>query len=139
MLCCPAVMSGSRSGGRFSLRGRDGRKCRIQTRFHWVLVTAKDGNRSAYGCPFDEPCRRDKAMRYFVYLEFDGAPITDGRSSRILPRQQCLEDSLFLFLRREVTGAALDAVYSIGMVAHFDLDEPQDCTWMKKTERHPAR
>ena len=76
-------------------------------------------------------------MRYFVYLEFDGGAYNGWQIQPNSPSiQQCLEESLFLFLRKEVsvTGAGrTDAgVHAAGMVAHFDLDEPQDCTWMKK-------
>ena len=74
-------------------------------------------------------------MRYFIYLEFDGTAYSGWQIQPHSPSvQQCLEESLALFLRKEVsvTGAGrTDAgVHAAQMVAHFDLYEPQDCAWM---------
>lgn len=74
-------------------------------------------------------------MRYFIYLEFDGTAYSGWQIQPHSPSvQQRLEESLALFLRRQVslTGAGrTDAgVHASQMVAHFDLDEPQDCEWM---------
>ena len=74
--------------------------------------------------------------RYFIYLAFNG---TDYCGWQIQPDavsvQEKLEKALSLFLRQEihVTGAGrTDAgVHARLMVAHFDIDEPQDCGWMK--------
>ena len=73
-------------------------------------------------------------MRYFIYLEFDGTAYSGWQIQPHSPSvQQRLEESLALFLRRQVslTGAGrTDAgVHASQMVAHFDLDEPQDCEW----------
>lgn len=75
-------------------------------------------------------------MRYFIYLEFDGTAYSGWQIQPHSPSvQQTLEESLALFLRQSVgvTGAGrTDAgVHASQMVAHFDLDEPQDCAWMK--------
>ena len=74
-------------------------------------------------------------MRYFIYLEFDGSAYSGWQIQPHSPSvQQTLEEALALFLRQEisVTGAGrTDAgVHAAQMVAHFDLDEPQDCSWM---------
>ena len=74
-------------------------------------------------------------MRYFIYLEFDGTAYSGWQIQPHSPSvQQTLEESLALFLRTKVsvTGAGrTDAgVHAAQMVAHFDLDEPQDCAWM---------
>ena len=75
-------------------------------------------------------------MRYFIYLEFDGTAYSGWQIQPHSPSvQQTLEESLFLFLREKVsvTGAGrTDAgVHAQEMVAHFDLESPQDCSWMK--------
>ena len=75
-------------------------------------------------------------MRYFIYLEFDGSAYSGWQIQPHSPSvQQTLERSLALFLRQEVgiTGAGrTDAgVHASEMVAHFDLNEPQDCAWMQ--------
>lgn len=75
-------------------------------------------------------------MRYFIYLEFDGSAYSGWQIQPHSPSvQQTLEQSLALFLRHDVsvTGAGrTDAgVHASEMVAHFDLDEPQDCAWMQ--------
>ena len=75
-------------------------------------------------------------MRYFIYLEFDGSAYSGWQIQPHSPSvQQTLEDALALFLRRNVsvTGAGrTDAgVHASQMVAHFDLDEQQDCAWMQ--------
>lgn len=75
-------------------------------------------------------------MRYFIYLEFDGTAYCGWQIQPSSPSvQQCLEESLSLFLREKVsvTGAGrTDAgVHAALMVAHFDLETPQDCDWMK--------
>jgi tRNA pseudouridine38-40 synthase len=75
-------------------------------------------------------------MRYFIYLEFDGTAYSGWQIQPQSPSvQQTLEEALALFLRRKVavTGAGrTDAgVHASEMVAHFDLDEPQDCAWMQ--------
>ena len=75
-------------------------------------------------------------MRYFIYLEFDGSAYSGWQIQPHSPSvQQTLEQSLALFLRQDVsvTGAGrTDAgVHASEMVAHFDLDEPQDCAWMQ--------
>lgn len=75
-------------------------------------------------------------MRYFIYLEFDGSAYSGWQIQPHSPSvQQTLEEALALFLRREVgvTGAGrTDAgVHASEMVAHFDLDEPQECAWMQ--------
>ena len=74
-------------------------------------------------------------MRYFIYLEFDGSAYSGWQIQPHSPSvQQTLEEALALFLRQNVsvTGAGrTDAgVHASEMVAHFDLDEPQDCGWM---------
>lgn len=75
-------------------------------------------------------------MRYFIYLEFDGSSYSGWQIQPHSPSvQQTLEESLALFLRHNVsvTGAGrTDAgVHASEMVAHFDLDEPQDCSWIQ--------
>ena len=75
-------------------------------------------------------------MRYFIYLEFDGSAYSGWQIQPHSPSvQQTLEEALALFLRHNVsvTGAGrTDAgVHASEMVAHFDLDEPQDCGWMR--------
>ena len=75
-------------------------------------------------------------MRYFIYLEFDGSAYSGWQIQPHSPSvQQTLEEALHLFLRENisVTGAGrTDAgVHASEMVAHFDLDEPQECAWMK--------
>lgn len=75
-------------------------------------------------------------MRYFIYLEFDGGAYSGWQIQPHSPSvQQTIEEALGLFLRRNVsvTGAGrTDAgVHATEMVAHFDLDEPQDCAWME--------
>ena len=75
-------------------------------------------------------------MRYFIYLEFDGSAYSGWQIQPHSPSvQQTLEEALALFLRQNVsvTGAGrTDAgVHASEMVAHFDLDEPQDCDWMR--------
>jgi len=75
-------------------------------------------------------------MRYFIYLEFDGSAYSGWQIQPHSPSvQQTLEEALALFLRQNVgiTGAGrTDAgVHASEMVAHFDLDEPQDCAWMQ--------
>jgi tRNA pseudouridine38-40 synthase len=75
-------------------------------------------------------------MRYFIYLEFDGSAYSGWQIQPHSPSvQQTLEEALALFLRQDVsvTGAGrTDAgVHASEMVAHFDLDEPQDCAWMQ--------
>lgn len=75
-------------------------------------------------------------MRYFIYLEFDGSAYSGWQIQPHSPSvQHTLEESLALFLRHNVsvTGAGrTDAgVHASEMVAHFDLDEPQECAWMK--------
>ena len=75
-------------------------------------------------------------MRYFIYLEFDGTAYSGWQiqphSSSV---QQTIVESLALFLREKisVTGAGrTDAgVHASEMVAHFDLDTPQNCIWMQ--------
>lgn len=74
-------------------------------------------------------------MRYFIYLEFDGSAYSGWQIQPHSPSvQQTLEEALALFLRQNVsvTGAGrTDAgVHAAQMVAHFDLEEPQDCAWM---------
>lgn len=74
-------------------------------------------------------------MRYFIYLEFDGSAYSGWQIQPHSPSvQQTLEEALSLFLRQtvSVTGAGrTDAgVHAAQMVAHFDLNEPQDCDWM---------
>ena len=75
-------------------------------------------------------------MRYFIYLEYDGSAYSGWQIQPHSPSvQQTLEEALALFLRQNVsvTGAGrTDAgVHASEMVAHFDLDEPQDCGWMR--------
>lgn len=75
-------------------------------------------------------------MRYFIYLEFDGSAYSGWQIQPHSPSvQQTLEEALALFLRQNVsvTGAGrTDAgVHASEMVAHFDLDKPQDCGWMR--------
>ena len=75
-------------------------------------------------------------MRYFADIEFDGTAYSGWQIQPHSPSvQQTLEESLFLFLREKVsvTGAGrTDAgVHAQEMVAHFDLESPQDCSWMK--------
>lgn len=71
-----------------------------------------------------------------MFLEFDGTAYSGWQIQPDAPSvQQCLEDSLSLFLRERisVTGAGrTDAgVHAVGMAAHFDTSLPQDCAWMK--------
>ena len=75
-------------------------------------------------------------MRYFIYIEFDGTAYSGWQIQPDSPSvQQTLEEGLSLFLREQVsvTGAGrTDAgVHAQEMVAHFDLENPQDCNWMK--------
>lgn len=75
-------------------------------------------------------------MRYFADIEFDGTAYSGWQIQPHSPSvQQTLEQSLALFLRHDVsvTGAGrTDAgVHAQQMIAHFDLDEPQDCAWIK--------
>lgn len=74
-------------------------------------------------------------MRYFIDLEFDGTAYSGWQIQPHSPSvQQTLEEALALFLRQkvDVTGAGrTDAgVHAARMIAHFDLDAPQDCEWM---------
>jgi tRNA pseudouridine38-40 synthase len=76
-------------------------------------------------------------MRYFIYLSFKG---TDYCGWQIQPNspsvQECVEKSLSLFLRSSINivgaGRTDTGVHARMMVAHFDLQERQDCEWMKK-------
>ncbi|MBO4268319.1 MAG: tRNA pseudouridine(38-40) synthase TruA [Bacteroidaceae bacterium] len=75
-------------------------------------------------------------MRYFMYLEFDGSAYSGWQIQPHSPSvQQRLEEALALFLREDVavTGAGrTDAgVHASEMVAHFDLEAPQECGWMR--------
>lgn len=75
-------------------------------------------------------------MRYFIDLEFDGTAYCGWQTQPHSPSvQQTLEEALRLFLRENisVTGAGrTDAgVHASQMIAHFDLDTPQECGWMK--------
>ena len=75
-------------------------------------------------------------MRYFIYLEFDGTAYSGWQIQPHSPSvQQTLEEALALFLRQkvDVTGAGrTDAgVHAQEMVAHFDLEDAQDCAWIK--------
>lgn len=75
-------------------------------------------------------------MRYFIFLEFDGSAYSGWQIQPHSPSvQQTLEEALALFLREKVsvTGAGrTDAgVHAAEMVAHFDLETPQDCAWMQ--------
>lgn len=75
-------------------------------------------------------------MRYFIYLEFDGSAYSGWQIQPHSPSvQQTLEEALALFLREKVsvTGAGrTDAgVHAAEMIAHFDLETPQDCAWMQ--------
>lgn len=74
-------------------------------------------------------------MRYFADIEFDGTAYSGWQIQPQSPSvQQTLEEALALFLRQkvDVTGAGrTDAgVHAAQMIAHFDLDEPQDPDWM---------
>lgn len=74
-------------------------------------------------------------MRYFIDLEFDGTAYSGWQIQPHSPSvQQTLEEALHLFLRENisVTGAGrTDAgVHASQMIAHFDLEAPQDCGWM---------
>jgi len=75
-------------------------------------------------------------MRYFIYLEFDGSAYSGWQIQPHSPSvQQTLEEALALFLREKVsvTGAGrTDAgVHAAEMIAHFDLETPQDCAWVQ--------
>ena len=75
-------------------------------------------------------------MRYFADIEFDGTAYSGWQIQPHSPSvQQTIEDALALFLRIKVgvTGAGrTDAgVHASQMIAHYDLDEPQDCVWMQ--------
>ncbi|MBR4843202.1 MAG: tRNA pseudouridine(38-40) synthase TruA [Bacteroidaceae bacterium] len=75
-------------------------------------------------------------MRYFADIEFDGTDYSGWQIQQHSPSvQQTIEDALALFLRQkvDVTGAGrTDAgVHASQMIAHFDLEESQDCEWMK--------
>ena len=74
-------------------------------------------------------------MRYFADIEFDGTAYSGWQIQPHSPSvQQTLEESLALFLRCkvDVTGAGrTDAgVHAAQMIAHFDLEAPQDTDWM---------
>ena len=74
-------------------------------------------------------------MRYFADIEFDGTAYSGWQIQPQSPSvQQTLEEALALFLRCkvDVTGAGrTDAgVHAQQMIAHFDLEEPQDPDWM---------
>ena len=74
-------------------------------------------------------------MRYFADIEFDGTAYSGWQIQPQAPSvQQTIEEALALFLRQKVdiTGAGrTDAgVHAVQMIAHFDLDEPQDPDWM---------
>ncbi len=76
-------------------------------------------------------------MRYFADIEFDGTAYSGWQIQPHSPSvQQTLEESLALFLRTkvDVTGAGrTDAgVHAAQMIAHFDLEECQDCEWIKR-------
>ena len=75
-------------------------------------------------------------MRYFADIEFDGTAYSGWQIQPHSPSvQQTIEEALALFLRQKVdiTGAGrTDAgVHAAQMIAHFDLEEPRDCEWMK--------
>lgn len=75
-------------------------------------------------------------MRYFADIEFDGTAYSGWQIQPHSPSvQQTLEEALALFLRQkvDVTGAGrTDAgVHAAQMIAHFDLEECQDCGWIK--------
>ena len=75
-------------------------------------------------------------MRYFADIEFDGTAYSGWQIQPHSPSvQKTIEDALALFLRIKVgvTGAGrTDAgVHASQMIAHYDLDEPQDCVWMQ--------
>ncbi|MBR4810862.1 MAG: tRNA pseudouridine(38-40) synthase TruA [Bacteroidaceae bacterium] len=74
-------------------------------------------------------------MRYFADIEFDGTAYSGWQIQPHSPSvQQTMEEALALFLRQDVsvTGAGrTDAgVHAAQMIAHFDLETPQDCEWM---------
>ena len=74
-------------------------------------------------------------MRYFADIEFDGTAYSGWQIQPHSPSvQQTMEEALALFLRQKVdiTGAGrTDAgVHASQMIAHFDLNAPQDCDWM---------
>ena len=74
-------------------------------------------------------------MRYFADIEFDGTAYSGWQIQPHSPSvQQTLEEALALFLRQkvDVTGAGrTDAgVHAAQMIAHFDLETPQDSDWM---------
>lgn len=76
-------------------------------------------------------------MRYFADIEFDGTAYSGWQIQPHSPSvQQTLEEALALFLRCkvDVTGAGrTDAgVHASQMIAHFDLEEPQDTQWMMR-------
>ena len=73
--------------------------------------------------------------RYFADIEFDGTAYSGWQIQPHSPSvQQTLEEALALFLRCkvDVTGAGrTDAgVHASQMIAHFDLETPQDPDWM---------
>lgn len=74
-------------------------------------------------------------MRYFADIEYDGTAYSGWQIQPHSPSvQQTLEEALALFLRCkvDVTGAGrTDAgVHASQMIAHFDLETPQDPDWM---------
>ena len=74
-------------------------------------------------------------MRYFADMEFDGTAYSGWQIQPHSPSvQQTFEEALALFLRQkiDVTGAGrTDAgVHAVRMIAHFDLETPQDPEWM---------
>ena len=74
-------------------------------------------------------------MMYFADIEFDGTAYSGWQIQPHSPSvQQTLEEALALFLRCkvDVTGAGrTDAgVHASQMIAHFDLETPQDPDWM---------
>lgn len=72
-----------------------------------------------------------------MFFEYDG---TSYHGWQIQPRymsvQQRIQEAFFLFLRTEVkvtaAGRTDTGVHARNMAAHFDLEEPKDCDWMKQ-------
>jgi len=74
-------------------------------------------------------------MRYKITVEYDGTNLVGWQKQREGPSvQEYLEKAVdgFSHQKVEIFGAGrTDAgVHAAQMVAHFDLEEPQDCAWM---------
>lgn len=76
-------------------------------------------------------------MRYFMFLEYDGTAYHGWQvQPKFMSVQQRIQEAFHMFLRTEVkvtaAGRTDTGVHARNMAAHFDLEEPQDCNWMKQ-------